>query len=334
MANKFNRNFKLTIQSNAEKAAYFDASLLDSNSNTRLLPADKNIVNNQPTYQAGRTAMVIEPPFTIEVDINRIVGAGENTAIIKIYGLNAKSRAQLFKDVFNVTTVKEGSYFRRVILEGGYGQNLYPIFIGSLTQGYSLREGADEITYLHCVSGAVGLYNTFINQSYTSEVTQGQVLNDVVQELIKSKDISVGTITTLDERFSGGVIVQGDAFNVMSQFGVDVFIDLGKINALKLDEILGKIAGNITKISSDTGLVGTPIRSGAYVVVNTIFEPSIKLATLVELESVTANYFNGTYKVMGISHKGIFSRTKDGKLITTLKLWIGDKIVNGWKEVA
>ena len=65
-----------------------------------------------------------------------------------------------------------------------------------------------------------------------------------------------------------------------------------------------------------------------------MFEPTIKLANMVKLKSESASGFNGNYKVMSVSHKGVLSITKAGKLITTLKLWSGGSIVNNFNLVA
>lgn len=337
MANKFNRNFRLTIQDNAEISGYYDPNLLN-NSNIRLTPAPKSVVNNIPQYRQGKNALQIEPPFTIEIDINGSINLDGNSANISIYGLNESTRKRLFQNRFNIPVVEEGKkYYRIVVLEAGYGKNIYPIFNGTLINGYPTREGVDQITHLTCQSSAMGLYNSFINKPpYAAGTKKLQVINDIIQEMTQYGDLTKGVITpNLNGSFNQAVSVMGESYNVLTQFGVDVFIDGGKINVLQLNEAIGKLGLQIPIISSETGLIGTPIISDeGYVIVNTMFEPTIKLANMVQLKSETAPFFNGNYKVMSVSHKGVLSTTKAGKLVTTLKLWSGGSIVNNFNLVA
>lgn len=352
MANKLNRAFKLTIQDTAQPSAYYDQNLVN-NSNLRLTPATKDVANDKPLLQAGKNALVIEIPFTIEIDVSNIIAVDGNRASIKIFGLNETNRNKLFQNPWNIPILEDGRKgFRRVILEAGYEKNIYPIFDGVLTQGYSVREGVDWTTNLTCISSAVGLYNTFINKSYAANAKQLDVVNDIITEMSKYGDLQKGTVTsTLDESYSEGVSLVGESYNVLTQFGVDVFIDAGKINILQVDEVLGtpkpstqlplaanvvdKLGIQIPNISADSGLIGTPVLSNeGYVTVNMIFEPTVKLASLVNLESITASFFNGYYKVMGVEHKGVLSSSKEGMLITTLKLWNGGSLVNNFNIVA
>jgi hypothetical protein len=335
MSNKFDRNFRLTIQDNAEVSGYYDPNLLN-NSSLRLTPASNSVINNIPLYRQGKNALVIEPPFTIEIDVNGSINLDGNTANISIYGLNESTRRRLFQNRFNIPVVEDGKkYYRIVVLEAGYKKNIYPIFNGTLINGYSVREGVDQITHLSCQSSAMGLYNSFINKSYNANTKQIEVINDIIQQMTKYGDLQKGAITpNLDATFNEAITIMGESYNVLTQFGLDVFINAGKINVLQLNEAIGKLGLQIPIISAETGLIGTPIISDeGYVIVNTMFEPTIKLANMVQLESETASFFNGKYKVMSVSHKGVLSTTKAGKLITTLKLWSGGSIVNNFNLV-
>jgi hypothetical protein len=352
MGNKFNRSFRLTIQDAFQTSAYYEPALVND-SNLRLTPAINNIANDKSLPQQGKNALVIEIPFTIEIDVNNILAVDGNRASIKIYGLNETNRNKLFQNPWNIPILEDGKKgFRRVILEAGYEGNIYPIFDGVLTQGFSVREGVDWTTNLTCVSSAVGLYNTFINKSYNSGIKQIDVINDIITEMSQYGDLLKGSITTsLDKSYSQGLSLVGESYNILTQFGVDVFIDAGKINVLQVNEAIGnskstsqvppssgviaKLGLQVPNITADSGLIGTPIlNNDGFVTVNMIFEPAIKLASLVNLESITASFFNGYYKVMGVDHKGVISSSKEGMLITTLKLWSGGSLVNNFNIVA
>lgn len=330
MAKKFNPSYKLIIEDFGQ-TAYFSPSLIN-NSNLRLTPANKTIVNDDPLLQQGNNAVIIELPFTIEINVNSILALDGNTAEIKIYGLNEINRNKLFQNPWNIpVTEKNEKRYKKVILEAGYGKNIYPIFYGVLKQGYSSREGTDWITNLSCVSSAIGVYNAFINKSYNGTVKQTEIINDIISEMSKYGDLEKGTVTTSDLEFKGGLSLIGQSYNVMTQFGFDVFVTNGKLNVLSVNEVIDAFGLQTPNINANTGLIGTPILSSdGYVTVNTIFDPTLDLARLINLESETAPFFNGYYKIMGLEHKGVFSTSKDGTRITTLKMWNGGSRQNNY----
>lgn len=335
MANKFNRNFRLTIQDAAQPSAYYEPELVN-NSNLRLTPAKEEVANDKALTQKGKNALVIELPFTLDIDISSVIAVDGNRANIKVYGLNEKNRNKLFQNPWNIPILQDGKKgFRRVILEAGYGRSIYPIFDGVLTRGYSVREGVDWTTNLECISSAVGVYNTFINKSY-NDTKQKEIVEDIIKQMSQYGDLTKGVVTpSLSTDSTGPVSFVGESYRLLSQFGVDVFVDGGKLNVLRVDEVIGSLDLQIPGINANSGLIGTPIlNNDGYVVVNMIFDPTIKLATLVNLESVTASFFNGYYKVMSVEHKGVLSSSKEGMLITTLKLWSGGSLVNNFKIVA
>jgi hypothetical protein len=355
MVNKLNRTFKLTIQDADQNSVYYEPTLIND-SNLRLTPATKDVVNNKSLPKAGKNAMVLEIPFTIEIDVNSLISDGyANTASIKIYGLKETNRNRLFWNPWNLAIIENGdSSYRKVILEAGYGTNIYQIFEGVLTRGYSEREGVEWATNLTCLTSAVGFYNTFINRSYEASTKQIDVINDIITEMSKYGDLKKGAVTdTLDKTYTQGISIVEQSYNVLTQFGVDVFVSNGKINLLQVNEAIGaskttdnvsapisnalvnKLGLQVPNISADTGLIGTPILNGdGFVTVSMIFEPTIKLGTLVNLKSATASFFNGYFKVMGINHKGVISSSKEGMLITTLKLFNGGSLFNNFNIVA
>lgn len=335
MANKFNRNYKLTIQDTAQPATYYEPSLVNDSA-IRLKPAGKDVVNDKPKLQAGKNAIEIKIPFTIEIDVTNIIAYDGNKATIKVYGLNETSRERLRKSRFNTPVLEDGSKgFRRVILEAGYETNLYPLFVGTLVEGYSIREGVEWVTILSCISSSQGLYNTWVNKAYSSGTKQLEVVNNIITQMSEYKDLEKGIVTpTLNEEFKSSVSLIGESYNILNQYEIDLFVDLGKINVLRTYEAIGKLGLKIPTINADTGLLSTPIFSEGAFIVNMMFEPTIKLGALINLESLTASVFNGYYKVMSIEHRGVISSTKEGPLITTLKLWNGGSLVNNFKLVS
>ena len=87
------------------------------------------------------------------------------------------------------------------------------------------------------------------------------------------------------------------------------------------------------EISSDTGLLNVPIRRETYLEIDIIFDPNIIVGQLIELKSSFNKYFNGLYKVYGITHDVEITEESGGNATTSLQLWIGTKILNGLKQI-
>ena len=110
-----------------------------------------------------------------------------------------------------------------------------------------------------------------------------------------------------------------------------IFVIL-KNNPAEENKVEGKFSKGVLAINTKTGLLGTPILQGAFLTVETILEPRIKVGQLVEIESSYNTAFNGQYKVIGIRHIGVISEAVSGEAKTTLELLVGDRIINQLKK--
>ena len=64
-----------------------------------------------------------------------------------------------------------------------------------------------------------------------------------------------------------------------------------------------------------------------------MIEPKIIIGQLLQIESQINQFYNGQFKVVGISHNGIISGAVNGQCITTLQLFIGNKILGNLKKI-
>ena len=295
----------------------------------------KLTIQNNPGTEQSKTALEIDYPLTIEFDINRAIGGVlKNNATIKISNLSLTTRSTIVKDRFNIPILDSGAAFRLLSLEAGYGKNIYPIFAGNILEAYSQRVGTEAITNIYAVSGAYGIFNANINQTYGANTKRQKVLDDLVNTLVQAGQIEKGAITPIDGEFKTGYTAFGNSFDLITeQFGY-VFVDLNKINMLSAGEVLDKlVGGRAFLINSESGLLGTPERRSTFVEVRMMFEPQIQLGQIVEIQSETDPRFNGQYKVYGINHNGVISGAVDKPTITTLQLWIGNNLINGFKTI-
>lgn len=280
---------------------------------TKFGPNYKLTVGLDPNPDGSTNAMVIEYPLTIEFDIERTTASSLNQGIIKIYNLNKVTQSKLIKDRFSPLT-----NFRTVVLQAGY-QELSTIFFGNLWEAYSYRVEAsgDVITYLSAQDGGFAAYNSQSNATLAA----GSPYNKVFSKLVTDTGLQTGAVGQINGSTKRGIVLNGNSYDLLTNnFNNQVFIDNNQINLLGPTET---ITADIDLISSSTGLLGTPHREETFLVVETIFEPRIKVGQIIKLQSEIDPRFVGQFKVMGIKHSGMISGAIGGDRKTTLQLFYG-----------
>ncbi len=322
-SNKIGRNYRLLIQNYPKITPALGGNAASSTK-----------VGNTAQNETTQTAIQIDFPITIDFEIHRFIGTANNEMNLRIYNLAEKTRALIVKDPFNNQWVNTGGHYNQIQLQAGYGKNLSMIFVGEILDAYSERVGSDVITHVRAVTGAYGRYNTYINQTFAENTTNQEIVNSIIQELVLRGDMQKGAITPIDGVAQTGFVGGGDAFSILSQFG-PVFVDLNKINILQMNEVISAVGGakDILLINADSGLLGTPLRRQTMIEVKSLFEPTVKLGQLVEVQSTTDKRFNGQYKVYGIEHKGVISGSMNGPLTTTLQLYLGNKALQAYVNI-
>lgn len=260
--------------------------------------------------------ITIRYPFTLEFDIVRNTFAEANTATFRIYNLANSTRKKIFKDAFDI----ERYVF--VELYAGYGGNMPLIFSGFVMQAYHSKQGTDIITEIHAMDNDIA-------QSYSSKTFQvGTPKKDVINSLVQDMpNTQLGTIGTIEGTLDRQAIFDDLTFAAINKLtGGNVFIDLGKLNVLNPNEVLGDVG--IYKITSYTGLLGTPQRRNASLELDMVFAPEITVGQLVEISNKTVSEYNGQFKVCGIRHHGTISGSVCGEAVTSVSLFVGAQLPN------
>lgn len=285
-------------------------------------------------FQDGNS-LIIEPPFTIEFDINRQILSGSNAGQIRIYNLSAINRNLLRFDFSNYGAP---SNFNTLTLYAGYGDNLPVIFTGNINQAWSVREGTDFITTVQCFDGGLALVNGNIppGPPYPAGISMENVYKSLMGYL---PNVSFGAIGPSFTSNNGSPITtsrsnsySGNAADVLRELsGNAFFIDNGKSYILGNNE---SIIGQVTLINASSGLLNTPLREQSTVTFDMIFEPGVILGQYIQLYSLTfpqlnsannssSDNVNGFYKIVSIKHRGIISPAVCGDAITTLQFFLG-----------
>ena len=253
----------------------------------------------------------IQYPITLEFSVERKILATVNTGHFRIYNLNQDSRNQIYKDYFLLTKVL------LMTLKAGYGSSLYTIFYGSILEAKSYREesSVDFITEIDGSDLGPAIFSGFVSRTVSSPITRQDLIGQLIGELPYAQR---GAVATFEGDYKRGRSLLGNPWDILQVETIrNSFIDSGHVHCLKNDDCF---SGEITEISSDTGMLGTPKRSQIYVIVDMIFEPGLQLGQIVQLNSRTQTKFNGQYKVYGVRHQGIISGAKNGKCRTTVTL--------------
>jgi hypothetical protein len=256
----------------------------------------------------------IEPPFTVEFDVQKNLLGSSNIANFKIYNLSERSRAQIRKDPWTTNILKP------IVFKAGYGEELSDVFIGNISKAWSVRNGTDWVTNIDCYGGSLAVTQGFTDKQFKKNTP----IRTIIEQLIKAleKDgIKVGTVGNYTGEISRGNSFTGSALdNVQSISGGGAFIDNNKINVLKTNEAL---KGVIEKLDSSFGLLNTPIREVNKILFDIIFEPRLLLGQFITLDFKVfseQNTTSGAYRLITLKHAGVISESTSGKAVTSVEV--------------
>ncbi len=258
-------------------------------------------------------------PLTVDFNIQRNTSNSSNQATFNIYNLSPSSRNSeaFFQDKFNTDKLK------LVKFSAGYKDNLIQCFYGYILESYSERRNVDVITKMTCLD--LGTNNTqIINTTFKAGTTRQEAYNSVLQNC---EGLSEGLIGNISGTFLTPLTLLGTPIEVLNQITEGhTFIDNGVVNTLQNNECLDI---GVTVLNANTGLISTPQRRDSHIDVTGIFNPSVMVGQLLEINDPVFEDFNGTYKLYGFTHSGIISGAAAGQRTTQYNLLIGDYLPAG-----
>ena len=266
--------------------------------------------------------VTIDYPITMEFEIVRNFCATLNSCDLKIYNLSPTTRDALFlDDRYNLQN------YNGIILRAGYDpdtKNLPVVFSGNIWYIYSERKGANIITTIHAIDAGWDVTSTFTSFNIAPGVTDKAIFNILMKSFQYTKPGVVGN--SFDNTTQENSVLFGRTYDLLQNKSQNkAFIDLETVHILDNNEAL---EGEVPLISSETGLLGTPRRENTFLSIDTIFEPRIKVAQLLEVKSGVATQWNGQFKVCGLTHRGVISGSECGDAITTFNLLAPNQLNN------
>ena len=284
-----------------------------------------------PTYELevetnDNEKVKIGLPFSIEFEVTRKWLASANTALFRISNLAEETRNRLYHDQYDNFNP---AHWRAIQFRAGYPDSPLPLlFNGNVMRCISFRRGNTFTTEIWAYDGQIAMINGFSSRTVGAGAGAKQILQGLIADLPNLYGSAI--IGTFDQINARGEVLFGNTWTLIGEkSGGKAVIDNGQVKILNDSEV---IAGEIPLISSDSGLLGSPIRADAMIEVPILFEPRLTLGQLVGLQSSTNAIFNREFKVMGIEHRGTISTAVDGERITTASLGFGTqalKIISG-----
>lgn len=257
----------------------------------------------------------ITMPYTMTFSVSRNTLAQANTARITVLNLAEDTRRRIYKDKFK-TDVYKG-----IELRAGYGESketLPLIFKGNIKQAYSQRNSVNYETSIEAYDAGFAYVNSNTGRSFSQGTPDKQIIESLIKDL---PHISVGKIGDFKDKLVKGNTMQGPTIELLKNITKsNFFIDNEKAYCLQENECY---RGNIQTITSDTGLLGSPLREEALLTFSILFEPRLQVGQFIHLESETEKLFNGDYKVIGIEHQGTISDATSGRCTTKATLYYG-----------
>lgn len=280
----------------------------------------------------GQTSTwTFQSPLTLELDITRGIWQSISEGILRVYNLAENTRSDLYCDYNNLAE------FRPVIIRAGYKSwstiqsfvgpvqtvNPYPIvFMGNIKQAYSQREGPNWVTTISAWDGGYGVTNGDINTPIQADAKLSQIVSQLVAAM---PNVTLGYLDpSLKYSPARNSSLVGRPWDILQDIAkslyADVWIDLQKVYMMSKAASVPGLTGGLSLITSETGLIETPLKQKSIVSFEMLFEPRLKVGQSIVLQSIeTVN--NGTYTVGGIDHRGVISDAVGGDLRTKVSCY-------------
>lgn len=275
------------------------------------------MIKKNPSYRLTVYTQVdttiIQYPLTCKFTSQRNAFSKSNKCSIQVYNLAPETRAKIRTDKITL----DESTWKYVKLEAGWNGVLSQVFMGKILQAYSSKEGGstDVITYIECQP--FDLFSSQTSVTFEAGTTYKDAYLRIAQDL---ENVEIGNIGTLEGAFKTQTTFDGNTFDQLNILtGGNTFIDNGVLNTLMSNEVIDV---PVPLVTDDNGLLSVPQRRDCSLEIKMLFEPSLIVGQLLEIQSNIEPAYNGQYKVIGFNHDCMISPTQAGQRITTVELWI------------
>lgn len=266
------------------------------------------------TIYTNEETIIITDPITCHFNVTRGVLSDSSKASIKLYNLAPSTREKIFQDAYTFDWEK----FKYIHLEAGYGESMSMIFKGRILQAYSHKSGGQTDIVTDIQAQALDIFDC--QSSYTFKA--GTTFLDAFQALAMNlPNVTIANVGVLNGKFQTDTTFEGNTYEQLQKLtGGNVIVDNGQLNCINPNEVIDV---PVPVITDNSALLETPMRRDANLEVKMLFEPSLIVGQLLEIQSSVSPQFNGQFKVMGFTHDCTISEAQAGTRTTTVNLFIG-----------
>lgn len=235
------------------------------------------IVGGQNFVVANRVGALDLSAFRIKFSVKRSDTATPNTADILVYNVDRGTALKIQKE------------FKTVVLQAGYPGNQGVIFSGNIKQVILGRESAtDTFVNLVCGDGDRAYNWAVVNESLAKGAKATDQVNSAVTAMTP-KGVTLGNEGDLPaEKLPRGKTMFGNAREVLRNVAKTTdrswSIQNGKVTFVKKTSYL---PGDIVKITSATGMIGTPQQTTDGVNVKCLLNPNIQVSGRIHIDNET-----------------------------------------------
>lgn len=227
-----------------------------------------------------------------------------NRAVVQLYGLNEDSRDSISSDGVSIE------------LYAGFGDNLKLIFLGDIIAVQDIKLNPGWAIRITAGDGFSAFTQTVVSKTYAS----GTEKKDIIKEIADSMGMAIKMgADAIAGKTAGDVTLDGLAKDALR----DVVGDSGasfsaQDGELHISDIKKPIDNEAIVISSETGLLESPVVTDKGVNIRAVLNPDIRPGKLVKLESIAVQYnvpegttdiprnkkYNGFYLVQAVTFVG------------------------------
>lgn len=239
-----------------------------------------------------------ENSLKIEFNVTTKAAGANPKGNITIYGLNNKD-LQYYASL----NQKRGFENNIVTLECGYmGQSLSLLFQGNIQSAKVDFQSVDKSLSLELGTRVSNNFlNNRISSSYSGDTTVEKVARDIASANGVGIEIGKGITETLQD-FS----FVGTPFQFMESLR-ESFPDLDIFFSPNLNKIIIEKKESTTDtstLSKETGLIGAPDAIQGGLIVQSLLNLKLKVGQRINLKYENLTHFNGTYKIVEMTHRG------------------------------
>lgn len=223
--------------------------------------------------------------------IEKTSSSEPNKANIKVYNL-AKGTRDWIK-------AKD----QLVVLNAGYVDLIQQISVGVIDRVEHKRESVDIITELECKDGGLDLRQAEFQRSYSAGTSKRGIIKNIIAAMPNTDEGSLDA-TGITGNIEAKLSLSGSTRRILDKLArawdYEWSVQDGAIQILNPTGTLTSHDMAIV-LRSNTGLIGTPVKTDRGMKCKSLLIPSIKPGTYLKVES---EFLTGHFKAESVSHVG------------------------------